>query len=143
MAIVFVSPKQRQKMFFLGITILFLLVLSVIGTVVFFSKPESTSVEQVFIKPKIKINFEVLDLEQVKGSLLMGRVQKEFAYSAATDKGEQKTGSVFAATIEDAKKLLEDLGLISVTLEEVEIGRENPFAPYYTPSIPTINTKTK
>ena len=87
--------------------------------------------------------FEVLDLEQVKGSLLMGRVQKEFAYSAATDKGEQKTGSVFAATIEDAKKLLEDLGLISVTLEEVEIGRENPFAPYYTPSIPTINTKTK
>lgn len=143
MAIVFVSPKQRQKMFFLGITILFLLFLFIIGTIVFFSKPEATPAEQVFIKPKIKINFEVLDLEQVRGSLLMGRVQKEFAYQAATEKGEQKTGSVFAATMEDAKKILEDMGLISVTLREVEIGRENPFAPYYTPSIPTINTKTK
>lgn len=143
MAIVFVSPKQRQKMFFLGITILFLLVLSIIGTVVFFSKPEPTPVEQAFIKPKIKINFEVLDLKQVKGSLLMGRVQEEFAYSAATEKGEQKTGSIFAATMEEAKNILEGLGLISVTLEEVEIGRENPFTPYYTLSIPTINTKTK
>ena len=109
MAIVFVSPKQRQKMFFLGITILFLLVLSIIGTIVFFSKPESISVEQVFIKPKIKINFEVLDLKQVTGSLLMGRVQKEFAYSAVTDGGEQRTGSIFAATKEEAQKKLEDL----------------------------------
>ena len=132
MAIVFVSPKQRQKMFFLGITILFLLFLSIIGTVVFFSKPKSTPVEQAFIKPKIKINFEVLDLEQVKGSLLMGRIQKEFAYQSVTDKGEEKTGSIFAATTEEAKKILEDSGLISVTLEEVGIGRENPFTPYYT-----------
>ena len=114
MAIVFVSPKQRQKMFFLGITILFLLVLSIIGTIVFFSKPEPTSIEQVFIKPKIKINFEVLDLEQVKGSLLMGRIEKEFSYQAVTDKGEEKTGSIFAATMEEAKKILEESGLISV-----------------------------
>lgn len=131
MAIVFVSPKQRQKMFFLGITILFLLVLSVIGTVVFFAKPESIPVEQAFVKPKIEINFEVLDLEQVKGSLLMGRMQKEFDYFAVTDEGEQRAGSISAATMEEAKKLLEDLGLVSITLGEVEIGKENPFTPYY------------
>ena len=47
-------------------------------------------------------------------------------------KGEEKTGSIFAATTEEAKKILEDSGLISVTLEEVGIGRENPFTPYYT-----------
>ena len=132
MAIVFVSPKQRQKIFFLGITILFLIVLSVIGTIVFFSKPKAVLVEQAFIKPQIEINFEVLDLEQVKGSLFMERVQKEFSYSAATDKGEQKTGSVFASTTEEAKKILEDIGLILVSLEEIEMGRENPFTPYYT-----------
>ena len=77
MAIVFVSPKQRQKLFFLGITILFVLGLFVLGTVVFFSKPKPAPTEQVFVKPEIKVNFEVLDLEQVKGSLLMGKVKNE------------------------------------------------------------------
>lgn len=137
MAIVFVSPKQRQKMFFLGITILFLLVLSIIGTFVFFSKPKYTAAEVAFIKPKIKINFEVLDLEKVKGSLLMGRIEKEFAYLAITDEGEEATGSIFVATRGDAKKILEDSGLIVATLEEVEIGRENPFTPYYMFSVPS------
>ncbi len=141
MAIVFVSPKQRQKMFFLGITILFLLVLFVVGTFVFFSKPKSIPAEQVFIKPQININFEILDSEQVKGSLLMGRVQQEFTYQSVTDKGKQKSGNIFAASIEEAKKVLEDSGLISVILEKVLIGRENPFTPYYAPT--TINTKTK
>jgi len=131
MAIVFVSPKQRQKMFFLGITTLLLLFLIITGTIVFFSKPESVPTEQAFIRPKIKINFEILDSGLVKNSLLMGRVQKEFAYQAATEAGEEKTGSIFAATMEEAKKILEDSGLISVSLKEVEIGRENPFTPYY------------
>lgn len=131
MAIVFVSPKQRQKMFFLGITILFLLVLSVIGAVVFFSKPKYTPEEVSFIKPEIKINFEVLDLEQVKASLLMERIQKEFAYLAITEEGGEEAGSIFAATKEEAKKSIDDSGLISVTIEEVKIGRENPFTPFY------------
>ena len=143
MAIIFVSPKQIQKMFFSGITVLFLLVLAVIGTLVFFSKPKSIPAEQVFIKPKIEINFEILDLEQVKGSLLMERAQKEFTYQSVTNKGKQTSGSIFAASIEEAKKILEDSGLITVTLEEVLIGRENPFTPYYTPSLSTINIKTK
>ncbi|MBI3631615.1 MAG: hypothetical protein HY219_01995 [Candidatus Staskawiczbacteria bacterium] len=142
MAIVFVSPKQRQKMFFLGITILFLLFLFVVGTVVFFSKPASVPTEEVFKKPKIKIDFEVLDLEQIKEGSLMGRVQKEFTYLATTDKGKQESGSVFAASIEEAKKKLEDKKLINITLEEVLIGRENPFAPYYTIISSTINKKT-
>ena len=131
MAIVFVSPRQRQKMFFWGITILFLLILSVVGTTIFFSEPEPTLPEQVFVKPEIKINFEVLDSEQVKESLIMERVQKEFTYQAVTDKNEQKSGSIFAASMEEAKKILEDSGLLSITLEEVQIGRENPFTPYY------------
>lgn len=132
MAIVFVSPKERQKMFFVGITVLFLLVLFVIGMIVFFSKPKSIPEDQVFIKPDIKINFEVLDLEQVKESLPMGKAQKEFAYQSVTDKGKQKSGSIFAVSIEEARKILEDSGLLSITLEEkFPVGRENPFIPYY------------
>ncbi|MDO8486354.1 MAG: hypothetical protein Q7S77_01490 [Candidatus Staskawiczbacteria bacterium] len=130
MAIVFVSPKQRQKMFFLGITILFLLALLIVGTVVFFSKPEPALTEQVFVKPKIKIDLGILDLEQVKGSSLMEKIQKEFVYEALTDKNEKKSGSIFAASIEEARKKLQEEKLIEVSLEEVLIGRENPFAPY-------------
>ncbi len=131
MAIVFVSPKQRQKMFFLGITVLFLLFLLIIGTFIFFSKPKPIPIEQVFIKPNIKINFGILDSEQVKKSLFMERVQKEFTYKSVTNKGEPKLGSIFASSIEDAKKILEDSGLLSIVLEEALMGRENPFTPYY------------
>jgi len=131
MAIVFVSPKQRQKMFFLGITVLFLLLLFIIGVIVFFSKPKQTSEEQIFIKPEIKIDFNVLDLEQVRGSLIMGRVQIEFAYLATTDQGEKESGSVFASSAEEAKRILEDSGLISVEVTEILRGRDNPFSPYY------------
>ena len=106
------------------------LFLFVIGTIVFFSKPKLAPAEQVFVKPKIEINFEVLDLQQVKGSLLMGRVQKEFVYQSITDKNKQESGSIFAASMEEAKKILEDSGLLSITLEEVLIGRINPFVPY-------------
>ena len=140
MAIVFVSPKQRQKMFFLGITILFLLFLSVVGTVVFFSKPSKPkpTEEQIFIKPDVKINFEILDLDQVKESLLMGKVQKEFAYSATTAQRKKESGNIFANSIDEAKKKLEDSGLFLSNLEEIfVVGRENPFASYYTPSFPT------
>jgi len=143
MAIVFVSPKQRQKMFFLGITILFLLFLSIVGTVVFFSKPALTLTETIFKKPNIKIDFTVLDSEQVKESSLMGRIQKQFTYSATTVKGSQESGNVFAATIEEATKKLEDEKLTNISLEEALVGRENPFTSYYAISSLTINTKTK
>jgi hypothetical protein len=120
-------------MFFLGITILFLLVLYAVGSAVFFYQPEVNSVEEqaYFIKPKIKIDFSVLDLQQVTGSTLMGRVQKEFVYSGQTEQGEQETGSVFAATKDEAQNNLKDMGLTMITLEEIAVGRENPFEPYY------------
>lgn len=134
MAIVFVSPKQRQKTFFLGITILFLLGLSIFSAMVFFSKPAPAVVGQGFIRPKIVIDFSVLDSETVTKSTTMGRVQKEFSYTATTNKGVKKTGTVFADSIELAQKIVEDMGLVNVFLEEVIIGRENPFTPYYTPT---------
>lgn len=143
MAIVFVSPKQRQKMFFLGITILFLLLISVVGTVVFFSKPAPTSTETIFKKPNIKIDFTVLDSEQIKESSLMSRIQKEFTYSGITAKGSQESGNIFATTMEEATKTLETKKLTNVSLEEVLVGRENPFTPYYSISSLTINTKTQ
>jgi len=120
-------------MFFLGITILFLLVLSAIGSIVFFYQPKVDLIEEptYFIKPKIKIDFTVLDLQQVTGSILMGRVQKEFVYSGLTEQGGQETGSVFAVTKDEAENNLKDMGLTMITLEEIAVGRENPFEPYY------------
>lgn len=127
-------------MFFLGITIIFLLGLAIFSATVFFSKPAPSSVGQVFVKPKINLNFAVLDSPLVKNSVPMTKMQKEFYYIAQTNKKVKKSGSIFADSIEDAKKIIEDAGLIVLNLEEAKIGRENPFLPFYTPTPVTINT---
>lgn len=136
MAIVFVSPKQRQKMFFLGITILFLLFLLAVGLFVFLSPPKTYEPESVFIKPDIKVNFEILDSIEVRDRAIMGRIGREFYYVMKTLDGEEITGNIFAESFEKAEEVLKESGLILVSLEEAEVGRENPFAPYYTVIIP-------
>jgi hypothetical protein len=142
-AIVFISPKQRQKMFFLGITILFLLILVVISLSVFFARPKVVPVEQVFKKPKIDINFKVLDSEQIKSIELMGEIETQFSYQAKTDKGKTVSGKISAISKEKAQKALEEINLTQITLQESQIGRENPFVPYYQIVSSKGKTKTK
>lgn len=141
MAIVFVSPKQRQKMFFLGITILFLLFLLAVGLFVFLAPPKKYEAESVFIKPDIQVNFDVLDSLEVKNRVIMGRIGREFNYVMKSLDGQELTGSLFAESLEKAKEILEESGLVLVSLEETEVGRENPFTPYYTVIIPLPQQK--
>ena len=68
MAVVFISPKQRQKMFFMGIAGTLVVFLTIVTLLVFLSKPKMVSTTQVFQKPEISIDFAVLDAEQVKNS---------------------------------------------------------------------------
>ena len=56
MAVVFISPKQRQRVFFLGITIVLLLLLILIFSGVFLSNPSEVSLVLVFNKPKVTYN---------------------------------------------------------------------------------------
>ena len=61
----------------------------------------------------------------------MGKIEKEFSYTALTNKQVLKTGNISAVSEDDARKALEALGLSIRTLQEIKIGRENPFTPYF------------
>mgnify|MGYP001599049646 CR=1 FL=1 len=132
MAIVFISPKERQKVFFLGITAVFVLILLVIALSVFFSKPRAEITGQAaLINPKININFKALESDQATYITPMGTIDKIFAYVAADAKGVVKTGVIAFPTEDEARKFLLDKGWNINKLEELEVGRENPFTPYY------------
>ncbi len=130
MAIVFISPKKRQKMFFLGITVLFLLFISFVSFVVFLSKPKVTPEEQVSITPKININFKILESDKIKYVQFMGKIEKSFDYEALTDENILKTGTILAVSAEEGKKALAAMGLTVNNFEEAKVGRDNPFTPY-------------
>lgn len=69
MAIIFVSIRKRQRMFFLGISLMLILALAIISLgVVFpeFRTPSKVVVQEVFNAPDVKINFNVLDSAEVK-----------------------------------------------------------------------------
>jgi len=130
MAVVFISPKERQKMFIIGITAVVGLILVVIAVMVFFSQPKKdVTNELTFNKPKVSIKFDVFDLEQFKSLQLFEDMKIQFVYKASKD-GKSKDGYIAATSVEDAKAMLEELGYSVSDIKEAEIGRENPFESY-------------
>lgn len=134
MAIVFISPKQRQKQFFIGITIAFVLFLLIITSLVFLAKPKAVAPELVFNRPKIDINLQILDSELVKNLEPVVQMDLQFRYSATTNKGVKTSGIITAVSKEEAMKILQAMQLSSIVIKKANIGRENPFTPYYSPS---------
>jgi len=131
MAIVFISPKQRQKTFFIGITAIVLLFLIVVALSVFLAKPKEIPPELVFNKPKVDINLTVLDSDQFKELEPFSEMEVQFSYSAVTEKGKNVTGIISAVSESAARKALEEMKLTIAEIKEIKIGRENPFVPYY------------
>jgi hypothetical protein len=130
MAVVFISPKERQKMFIIGITSVVGLFLIVVASIIFFAQPsKSVSNELVFNKPKVKINFDVFESEQFKALESFEKMKIQFSYTASRD-GKTKEGYTSAVSIEEAKSMLEELGYSVSRIEEAEIGRDNPFESY-------------
>jgi hypothetical protein len=130
MAVVFISPKQRQKTFFLGITIIFLLFLIVLAFVVFLAQPQKVAPELVFNKPKVNVDMSVFDSDQFKNLQLFVEMQTQFKYSALTKENKIITGFISAESREDATKILNSAGLGVQSIEENKVGRDNPFVPY-------------
>ena len=130
MAVVFISPKQRQKTFLIGITNIFVLFLTFVTFGVLLSGPKQVQPTLVFNKPKISINTEVFDSEQFQELQPFSEMQIQFIYEAETKENKAVEGFVTAESIDDAKKILEATGLEIISIKEAEIGRENPFTPY-------------
>lgn len=135
MAVVFISPKQRQKMFFLGITAVFALFLAFVALGVFLSEPEESQSPLVFNKPKVNINFKILDSEEFKKLEPFSKIELQFVYTATDDDGVETQGFISAASLNDAIEDLEAMNLTIINLQEVKSGRENPFEPYYQATI--------
>jgi hypothetical protein len=129
MAVVFISPKQRQKMFLIGIISGVALFFVIVALLIIFSKPKESYSELVFNKPKVTIDFSVFDSEQFKNLEPFSGLKVQFFYKAKIN-NEEKEGMIFANSMEDAKKELENLGYVVILVEETEAGRDNPFEDY-------------
>lgn len=131
MAVVFISPKQRQKFFFIGITAIFLLFIISVSLLVFLSEPTQAPQTVTLNKSKVNIDMSIFDTDQFKRLQPLTEMKIQYSYKATTKDNKTKTGTISAASEEDARILLEKKGLTNPVLKEVKIGRKNPFTPYY------------
>lgn len=134
MAIVFISPQKKQRMFFITIATLFVLILFILSLITFIPKiedkfkniPENGDMSI----SDIKINFGMVDSEKVKKMELISEVGKEFNYTAQGRDNKKVAGKISATDVNSAQKTLETMGFKVLTIEETAIGRSNPFFPY-------------
>ena len=131
MAVVFISPKQRQKMFFLGITALFLLFLAFVSFGVFLSKPNDVLPALVFNKPKVNINMGVFNSDQFKNLQPIPEMELQFSYKAIAKDNKPVAGFISAISRDQALTILKNMGYSVSELKDAEIGRSNPFTPYF------------
>jgi len=130
MAVVFISPKQRQKVFFLVITVMFLLFLVVISFGVFLSKPNESSLVLVFNKPKVNIDMSIFNSDQFENLQPFSGIETQYSYVATDKNNNIETGFISAGSIDQARAALEGAGLDVTKLTETETGRSDPFIDY-------------
>ena len=141
MAIVFISPRERQKVFILAIIGFFVIFLIIISFSVFLAKPKKPATLPTFIAPEIRINFDVLRSPQLIALKLLPDMEIQFSYTAKF-KGKAQIGKILASSKEKAQEILIGFGYTDIIVEDIEIGRENPFSPYYEiKPLPTKKTK--
>ena len=143
MAVVFISPRQRQKMFLRGIILIFALFIVLISFLVFLSKPKPVSPTLVFNKPKVNIDMKVFDTDEFKDLQAFSQMQIQFTYTGFNKLNKSVKGFISAISEEDARSILEASGIITIsTIKEAEVGRDDPFKPYYqvSNSVSTQNT---
>ena len=122
-------------MFFIGITVMFLLFLITIFLGVFLSSPKNVPQELIFNKPKVNVDMKIFESDQFKNLKPFIEMQTQYSYTATTKDKKIKTGFISAISISQAKTILEGMGLTVSDIKEIEIGRSNPFIPYYQPII--------
>jgi hypothetical protein len=142
-AVVFISPAHRQKMFFMGITMVFLLILIIISLGVFLAKPSEVSTVLVFNKPKVNIDMGVFSSDQFKNLQPFTQMEIQYSYKATTKDGKSVSGFISANSKDEAQSVLTGRGLNVSELKEAEIGRDNPFIPYYQPAPAPVVTQVK
>jgi len=115
----------------MGITIIFLLFLAVVSFLVFMSQPKQVSSYLVFNRPKVNIDMKVFDSDQFKNLQSFTEMQNQYSYKATNAKNASEAGFISATSPDQARAILESTGLKVSELKQTQIGRDNPFTPYY------------
>lgn len=85
---------------------------------------------EAFMVPYVKINFDVLNSDQVRNLEMFEGPKTDFGYIATDKNGLRVAGHVLASTESDAKNTLEQKGLKVIELKPVSTQRSEPFTPY-------------
>lgn len=137
MAIVFISPKNRQKNLLIGIIIFFVLVLVLTTVAVLNSNPSKSSSDAYFKKTVITINYNLLNSKDVQGLEPLPEIQEEYLYTGLSKDKKPVSGKVLAVSEVDAQEKLKEMNVLEAKIEKVSTGRENPFSIYYQVQLPT------
>ena len=143
MAVVFISPKKKQRMFLVGIVAGFVCFVTLVTVYAWASAPTPSSGGLVFNKKKVNIDFKMLDTDQFRYLEHFQQMPMQFKSEATTEggKGKKVTGYISAISLDEAKKVLAASNLAVGKITEVMGGRDNPFVPYQELSgITEINT---
>ena len=134
MAIIFPSLQKKERIILRMMIFILVVVLATIPLFIFYPWGNDASgviSDQGKFKPDITINFQTVDSAQVNNLEPFLVIEKEFSYVVKKKNGKQIVGKISAPTYDDAKVLLYKLGFIIVHIEEITIGRSEPFTPYY------------
>src|ERR1043166_4170646 len=119
MAIVFISAKDNQKVFFGGITALMIAFLVIVFSVVLLPEIISKNTAPKVIPPDatITVDLSKADSPEVKNLTPFSGVQTQFSYIAQDASGKTIGGTIMAADETSAKSSLKDMGLTVISLQ--------------------------
>jgi hypothetical protein len=73
----------------------------------------------------------VFDTDQFKSLEPFGQMQIQYSYKALTKTNQPQSGFISATSSDAAKAILEGEELVVLEIKEAQLGRDNPFVPYY------------
>lgn len=132
MVILFNQPHQSRSA--LIVAVVLVLVIALVGIYVAILPPAFLTAINPVPAPaqsNLSINFDAIDSGAFKDLEVFSEAQIEFAYIATDASGQKITGSIMASTKEIAKSMVEQMGFKVSSIEEKNIGRSEPFQPYY------------
>lgn len=137
MAIILISPQKTQRRFLIVIAIAVLSALLVIAIILLWplllkvkDRLITAPPQTVSNLPDIKINFDIIDSNQVATLLPFKDIKAEFSYIAENQAGKQVSGTVSAINQGEALQILTGQGLKVSNLQAISVGRNEPFTPY-------------
>ncbi|MBX4200951.1 hypothetical protein KW786_02365 [Candidatus Parcubacteria bacterium] len=134
MAIVFVSARNKQNAFFWGIAVLLVLFLGMISLIVFLPEflnmPSEVPPSMTYQSPNTNVDLRILNSDTLTNLEPFNVMEATFSYTVTNAAGKKTTGTISAASREEAQSRLEGSGFKVESLEETKVGRANPFVSY-------------